>query len=196
MVQLSRLPPMRWHRYVSGFPREADKRMKWLARRTVGDEEIYVEVTPTTFAVRSSLDSFTCAAEAGPTTGIGIPQPGVSAYVPPSSVLPLFSAIEGTGLPVPARYGHLRALLSEALRRAAGPVTAKHPPRVVFYGASSLDGLLHGYQYELLRRAMLEAGARTVRFTEKVPRMPPAGYDSAVSLADLAAAPPRTSRRR
>jgi hypothetical protein len=172
------------------------KRMKLFARGAAGDDEVYVEVTPTSFAVRSSFDSFTCAAEAGPTTGIGIPQPGVSGYVPPSSVLPLFSATEGTGASAPSRYGHLRALLSEALRRAAGPVAAKHPPRVVFYGASSLDGVLHGYQYELLRRAVLEAGARTVRFTEKVPNMPPAGYDVPVSLAELTAAPPRHSRRR
>lgn len=43
--------------------------------------------------------------------------------------------------------------------------------------AASLDAALLGYQYALLRSELIAAGARTVRFTERPPLAPPAGYE-------------------
>jgi hypothetical protein len=54
-------------------------------------------------------------------------------------------------------------------------------PHATVHDAASLDAALLGYQYALLRHELIAAGARTVRFTERPPLAPPAGYEVPVS---------------
>lgn len=157
--------------------------MRWFGRARRWDVDLYVEVTPDAFIFRSKRETFQLAAEAGPNTAVGMSRALGWRYEPPSAPLPLFTAAaDGQA---PARYPHLRALLHEAFVRSVGPGLIRLKPRVVMHGAASLDPLLHGYQYELLRRAALEAEARSVRFTEKAPLAPPPGYEMPVNLGDV-----------
>lgn len=158
--------------------------MRWFGRARRWDVDLYVEITPEAFIFRSKRETFHMAAEAGPNTAAGMGRALGWKYQPPSAPLPLFTPARA-GEPAQARYPHLRALLHEAFVRAVGPGLIRLKPRVVLHGAASLDTLLHGYQYELLRRAALEAEARSVRFTEKAPLAPPPGYEMPVNLGDV-----------
>jgi hypothetical protein len=157
--------------------------MGWIKRSTV-DDELFVDVTPAAFVFRTPRETFTLPAQAGPTTAVGLRVPATRGYTPPTSALPLFPT-SASYEPIPARYAHLRAFLAEALARSVADRTFKGKPPVVVYGAATLNDVLHGYQYDLLRRAMLEAGARTVRFTEKLPLTPPPGFDQPLSYGQL-----------
>ena len=157
--------------------------MGWLARAMGGDEELWVEVSPEAFVFRTPRATFRLVAEAAPEAAAQV-DPSSAPDARPPAPLPLFPT-GAAGERAPARYGHLRALLHAAFMRSVDDRVLKLKPRVVMHGAASLDPVLHGYQYELLRRAALEAGARTVRFTEAAPLAPPAGYERAVSPADV-----------
>jgi hypothetical protein len=161
-----------------------ENRMGWFGRGARWDVDLYVEVSPHAFIFRSKSETFARPAEVGPGTGTGIRLLGARTYTPPASTLPLFPAgLEAA--PVPPRYDHLRAFLNDAFSHSVDNRRIKLKPRVVLHGAASLDPVLHGYQYELLRRAVLEAGARVVRFTEKAPLAPPEGYELPVTLPEL-----------
>lgn len=156
--------------------------MGWIARKMGWDEDLEVEVGPDAFVFRTPRGAFRMAAEVGPGVLGGGALPGLPTYAPPSSTIPLFPT---TSEPAPARYDHLRAFLHAGLLRAVDDRVLKLRPRVVMHGAASLDAVLHGYQYDLLRRAALEAGARSVRFAGTGADAPPAGFERAVSPADL-----------
>jgi hypothetical protein len=158
--------------------------MGWFGRGARWDADLYVEVSPHAFIFRSKSETFARAAEVGPGTGTGIRLLGARTYTAPASTIPLFPA-GPEAAPVPPRYDHLRAFLNDAFNHSVDGRRIKIKPRVVLHGAASLDPVLHGYQYELLRRAVLEAGARVVRFTEKAPLAPPEGYELPMTLPEL-----------
>jgi hypothetical protein len=158
--------------------------MRWFGRAARWDADLFVEVSPDAFIFRSPRETFRWPAQAHSGTAAGLSRTLDWGYTPPAVPLDLFGAA-GAGGPAPSRFEHLRAFLHEAFVHAAGKGRLRRRPRVVVHGAASLDALLLGYQYELLRRAALEADARSVRFTEKAPLAPPTGFELPVSLAEL-----------
>ncbi|HET6231918.1 MAG TPA: hypothetical protein VFE05_17720 [Longimicrobiaceae bacterium] len=130
-----------------------------LFRRGSKEEELRVEVGPDAFVFHARGTQLRLVAEVG---------------TPPNAI-PLFP-MDVTGGVSPSRYQYLQAFLHGGFLAAANRKKLKKKPRVILFGASSLDAVLHGYQYELLRRAAMDAGASSVRFADANALALPAGY--------------------
>lgn len=86
-----------------------------------------------------------------------------------------------SGPHAPLRPLLLSAFFRRALIRCMGNRILKLKPHVVFAGASSLDPVLSGFQYEALLQAAFDAGARTVRFEPAPGEELPEGYTKRVT---------------
>lgn len=137
-----------------------------------------IDVSPGEFVFRQRSNVVRLPTIVQPDVGSGVRGFGMEGYQPPRNPLALF---EPGGEAAASRTEHLRAWLRVGLIECQRGRTILVRPHVTVHDAASLDAALLGYQYALLRSELLAAGARTVRFTERPPLAPPAGYHKPVS---------------
>jgi hypothetical protein len=75
------------------------------------------------------------------------------------------------------RLGLLTSWLRIALPRLLDGRAVKLRPHGEVHDAAALNPFLSGYQDPLPRGALVDAGARTVRFVERAPAAPPRGFE-------------------
>lgn len=134
-----------------------------------------VEVSPGEFVFRQDYNVVRMPTVVQPDLGSGVRGFATEAYAPPRHPLTLFAP---GGESAESRTEHLRAWLRVGLIECQRGRKILLRPHVTVHDAASLDAALLGYQYALLRDGLLAAGAKTVRFTERPPLAPPAGYET------------------
>jgi hypothetical protein len=140
--------------------------------------QLEIDVAPGEFVFRQDDNVVRLPTIVQPDLGSGVRGFGMEGYQPPRHPLALFKP---GGEPASSRTEHLRAWLLAGLIECQRGRTILLRPHATVHDAASLDAPLLGYQYALLRSELLAAGARTVRFTERPPLAPPAGYEVPVS---------------
>lgn len=140
--------------------------------------QLEIDVSPDAFVFRQDGNVVQLPTIVQPDVGTGVRGFAMDGYQPPRHPLPLFAP---GGAPSESRTEHLRAWLRVALIECQRGRAILLRPHTTVHGAASLDGALLGYQYALLRDGLLDAGARTVRFSERPPLAPPAGYDAPIT---------------
>ncbi|WP_420127762.1 hypothetical protein [Longimicrobium sp.] len=137
-----------------------------------------IDVSPSEFVFRQDGNVVRMRTVVEPDVGAGVRWFGMEGYQPPRHPLALFAP---GGNPAHSRTEHLRAWLRVGLIECQHGRRILLRPHATVHDAASLDAVLLGYQYALLRSELIAAGARTVRFTERPPLAPPAGYEKPVS---------------
>lgn len=144
--------------------------------------QLEVDVSPGEFVFRQDANVVRMTTVVQPDLGSGVRGFAMEGYTPPRHPLALF---EPGGEAAESRTEHLRAWLRVALIECQRGRKILLRPHVTVHDAASLDGVLLGYQYALLRDGLLAAGAKTVRFTERPPLAPPAGCEKPISSFHL-----------
>ena len=148
--------------------------MKFLARLGFHAREINVSVSPETLVFHEqSLRIVLPAAAPLEASQLQRRLRAVAALVP-TAALPLFPvASSNESASVTAlRYVALVAVLDAGMAAILKERVVKRRPHLSIGGAASLESSLHGYQYELLRRAAFDAGALTVSFYDPTGSLP------------------------
>lgn len=140
--------------------------------------QLEIDVSPTEFVFRQDANVVRLPAVVQPDIGTDVRGFHMPGYVPPRYPLPLFAP---GGEAAQSRTEHLRAWLRVGLIECQSGRKILLRPHATAHDAASLDAALLGYQYGILRDALLDAGAKTVRFTERPPLAPPAGYEKSTS---------------
>ena len=140
-----------------------------LLRLLGGTPTIRIEVSPEALQFASAGQTMRIPAHA-PAIRSVLPKAFQRMALLPAGLVPLFPSDTASAPVAPGDAAHRYDLLLAAFR---GGITAMMEPRriklrpqVVIAGADHLDAYLHGFQYELLRRAAFDAGARTVAFED------------------------------
>ncbi|HEX6368675.1 MAG TPA: hypothetical protein VF006_07080 [Longimicrobium sp.] len=137
--------------------------------------QMEVDVSPGEFVFRQDANVVRLPTVVQPDVGAGVRWFEMEGYRPPRNPLPLFAP---GGEAAESRTEHLRAWLRVGLIECQRDRKILLRPHVTVHDAASLDAALLGYQYALLRSELIAAGARSVRFTERPPLAPPAGYET------------------
>lgn len=140
--------------------------------------KLVIDVAPDEFVFRQGSNVVRLPTIVQPDVGSGVRWFGMEGYQPPRRPLALFRP---GGEPAHSRTEHLRAWLRVGLIECQRGRRILLRPHATVHDAASLDAVLLGYQYALLRNELIAAGARTVRFAERPPLAPPAGYEKPVS---------------
>ena len=148
--------------------------MKLLERFGLHARQIEVGVTLDTIAFQEhSLRIALPAATSRDTRQLQGPIRQVAALLP-GAPLPLFPVARGVELDGVAalRYAALVSTLHDGIAAILKDRLFKRRPHLTIGGAGNLEPSLHGYQYELLRRAAFDAGALTVTFLDPTGTVP------------------------
>lgn len=135
--------------------------------------EIVIVVAADAFVFREGTREVRIPAVVGPDLADGLRGIELSRFTAPERPVALFDAAPSEQ----SRLILLTAWLRKALLQMLDTHTLKLRPHCEVHDAAMLNPMLSGYQYPLLRDALIDAGARTVRFVERPPAAPPRGFD-------------------
>jgi hypothetical protein len=148
--------------------------MKLLERLGLHARQIEVGVTLETLAFQEqSLRIALPAATSRDTRQLQGPIRKIAPLLPgaPLPLFPVARGVESEGVTA-MRYAALVSALHDGIAAILKDRIVKRRPHLTIGGAANLEPSLHGYQYELLRRAAFDAGALTVTFLDPTGNLP------------------------